>query len=123
MRILPKAGRRWARWTSAAVALTACVVLFGWATGIQLLTSFIPGPAATRAGAALAFLLAAVAVWGVTSSRLRPQRAGLMCALLASLLALESLAARSWAPVAGFHRAFPSTALNKSLSLLFYLCS
>src|SRR4051812_31646014 len=121
MRILPKAGKRPARWTSMAVAVTACVVLFGWVTGSQLLTSFIPGPAATRVGAAFAFLLAAVAVWGVTSSRLRTQRAGLVCALLASLLALESLAARSWAPVAGFHRSLPSGAGERPLFKLIFV--
>jgi signal transduction histidine kinase/CheY-like chemotaxis protein/HPt (histidine-containing phosphotransfer) domain-containing protein len=61
--------RRFARAASATVFLVGCLVLLGWVTDRDALTSVIPGLVAMNPLTALAFILAGVSLWQLAGPR------------------------------------------------------
>src|SRR5215831_12776931 len=61
--------RRFARGASAVVFLVGCLVLLGWVSSRDALTSVIPGLVAMNPLSALAFILASVSLWQLAGPR------------------------------------------------------
>ncbi|WP_310484828.1 hypothetical protein [Chamaesiphon sp. VAR_48_metabat_403] len=60
-----------ARIASGVVMLAGCLVLIGWTLNLAVLTSVIPGAAATKANTAVCFLLAGISLSFQTGKRTR----------------------------------------------------
>lgn len=78
-------GRGWARAASAFVAGLVALVLLGYVTHIEGLTTFMQGERATSPDDALGLLLGAASVWGLTSKHAAAQHVGRALACLAGL--------------------------------------
>ncbi|GMV11072.1 MAG: hypothetical protein AMXMBFR55_28060 [Gemmatimonadota bacterium] len=114
------AARRLARGGAVIIALVGAVALAGWTFGVPILATLVPGDVSMKANTALAFILAALALWQVTrdagASRMPPaigQAAAILVILIGGGalaeyvlgvdLGIDQLLVRS-APVAEFGR-------------------
>ncbi len=90
-----RAARRLARGVAVIIALMGAVALAGWTFGVPILATLVPGDVSMKANTALAFILAALALWQVTrdaeASRM-PPAIGQAAAILVILIGGGALA-------------------------------
>jgi PAS domain S-box-containing protein len=82
------------RLTAAAVLVTGCSVLLGWALDIDFLRRIVPGLVAMNPATAVAFVLAAASLWlRYDENRPFPLRVAVACAGAVALIGLLKLCA------------------------------
>ncbi|MDP8922885.1 MAG: SpoIIE family protein phosphatase [Chloroflexota bacterium] len=82
-----------ARAAAAVVALEGCLVLLGWAADHTALRSVFPGLVAMNPATAIAFILAGISLWLLSTAQVGapPRRTGKVCACLVALIGLIKL--------------------------------
>lgn len=78
-------------WVAVAVVWVGCMVLVGWASGIQWLVNLVPGVAYMKPNTALAFVISGCSLLLVQIPRTWTQRAAQGAALVVGLISLLTL--------------------------------
>jgi PAS domain S-box-containing protein len=93
-RILPASFRNFSRGAGIFSLLVGCLVLLGWALGLGVLKSILPGLAAMKANTAIGFILLGGALWAVWNEApgAREQRLAQIWATIAVLIGTVTLA-------------------------------